>query len=63
MPAQVRAAPLSAQTYREGARDLASALQAQRDLDAVRAELNAARANVATAYAELELAAGGLVSP
>src|SRR5262249_45465714 len=35
VPAQERAAALSAQAYREGARDLASALQAERDLAAV----------------------------
>ena len=58
VPAQERAAALSAQAYREGARDLASALQADRDLTAVRAEVNAARADVATAWAELQLAAG-----
>jgi cobalt-zinc-cadmium efflux system outer membrane protein len=58
VPAQERAAALSAQAYREGARDLASALQADRDLAAVRAEVNAARADAATAWAELQLASG-----
>ncbi len=58
VPAQERAALLSAQAYREGARDLASALQADRDLTAVRAEVIAARADVATAWAELQVAAG-----
>ena len=58
VPAQERAAALSAQAYREGARDLASALQADRDLTAVRAEVNAARADAAMAWAELQLAAG-----
>jgi len=58
LPAQERAAALSAQAFREGARDLASALQAQRDLAAVNAELNAARANAAAAFADLQLATG-----
>jgi len=58
VPAQERAAALSAQAYREGARDLASALQAERDLAAVRAEVNAARADAAVAWEDLQLAAG-----
>jgi cobalt-zinc-cadmium efflux system outer membrane protein len=58
VPAQERAAALSAQAYREGARDLASALQAERDLAAVRAEVNAARADAAAAFADLQLAVG-----
>jgi outer membrane protein TolC len=58
VPAQERAATLSAQAYREGARDLASALQAERDLAAVRVEVNAARADAAAAYAALQLAVG-----
>lgn len=58
LPAQEKAATLSAQAYREGARDLASALQADRDLSAVRAEINGARADAATAWAELQLASG-----
>ena len=37
LPAQERAASLAEQAYREGARDLASALQAERDRAAVRA--------------------------
>ncbi|HUJ62999.1 MAG TPA: TolC family protein [Kofleriaceae bacterium] len=57
-PAQERAAALSAQAFREGARDLESALQAERDLAQVRAELNNARADAAIAFADLELAAG-----
>jgi outer membrane protein TolC len=57
-PAQERAAALSAQAYREGARDLASALQAERDLAAVRAEINTARAEAAAAWEDLQLAAG-----
>jgi outer membrane protein TolC len=58
IPAQERAAALSAQAYREGARDLASALQAERDLAAVRAEVNAARADAGIAWEDLQLAAG-----
>jgi cobalt-zinc-cadmium efflux system outer membrane protein len=58
VPAQERAAALSAQAYREGARDLSSALQAERDLAAVRAEVNAARADAAVAWEDLQLAAG-----
>lgn len=58
VPAQERAAALSAQAYREGARDLSSALVAERDLAAVRAEVNAARADAAAAFADLQLAAG-----
>jgi cobalt-zinc-cadmium efflux system outer membrane protein len=61
LPAQERAAALSAQAYREGARDLATALVAERDLAAVRAELNHDRADAATAFAELQLAVGGEV--
>jgi hypothetical protein len=48
VPAQERAAALSAQAYREGARDLA----------AVRAEVNAARADASAAWEDLQLAAG-----
>jgi outer membrane protein TolC len=58
LPASDQAARLSMQAYREGARDLASALVAERDLAAVRAELNDARAEAAIAFAELRLAAG-----
>ena len=58
LPAQERAAQLSAQAYREGARDLASALQADRDLSAVRAEIIAAQADLAEAWAALQDAAG-----
>jgi len=58
VPAQERAAALSAQAYREGARDLASALQAERDLAAVRAEVNAARADAAVTWEDLQRAAG-----
>src|SRR5689334_24718626 len=38
-----RAAALAAQAFREGARDLAYALQADRDLATTRADVNAAR--------------------
>jgi outer membrane protein TolC len=58
LPAHDRAAALSMQAYREGARDLASALVAERDLTAVRAEINDARAAAALAFAELAQAAG-----
>ena len=58
MPATERAAALSAQAYREGARDLSSALVAERDLAALRAEINDARASAAIAFADLQLAIG-----
>lgn len=58
LPAQERAAALSMQAYREGARDLSSALVAQRDLATARAELNDARATAALAFAELAVALG-----
>lgn len=58
LPAQSRAAEMSAQAYREGARDLAFALQAQRDLASVQADLNNARADAAVAYADLQIAIG-----
>jgi outer membrane protein TolC len=59
LPAQDRAATLASQAYREGARDLASALQAERDRTAVRSEIANARIDAATAWIELQLAAGG----
>lgn len=59
IPAHERAAQLSAQAYRERARDLASALQASRELTAVRAEVIAARADLATAWADLQVSSGG----
>jgi outer membrane protein TolC len=46
------------QAYREGARDLSSALVAERDLATTRAEMNDARATAALAFVELALAAG-----
>jgi len=58
LPAHDRAAALSMQAYREGARDLSSALVAERDLTAVRAEINDARAAAALAFAELAQATG-----
>jgi outer membrane protein TolC len=58
LPAQERAAKLSAQAYREGARDLATAVQAERDLLAVQRDVNSAQADAATAWVELETAAG-----
>jgi outer membrane protein TolC len=58
IPALERAAALSMQAYREGARDLSSALVAERDLATTRAEMNDARATAALAFVELALAAG-----
>jgi outer membrane protein TolC len=58
VPAQERAAAMSAEAFREGARDLVYALQAQRELAAVQAEIVGARADAATAFADLQLAAG-----
>ena len=58
IPAQEKAATLSMQAYREGARDRSSAGLAQRDLASARAELHDARAAAAAAYADLALAAG-----
>ena len=58
VPAHNKAAALSMQAYREGARDLSSALVAERDLTAVRAEINDARAAAALAFADLAQAAG-----
>lgn len=58
IPAQEKAATLSMQAYREGARDLASAVLAERDLASARAELNDARAQAALAYADLAVAIG-----
>ncbi|MEO7729995.1 MAG: hypothetical protein ABIY55_03415, partial [Kofleriaceae bacterium] len=58
LPVQERAAGLAAQAYREGARDLATAQQAQRDLSAVRFEIAAARIAAAQRWVELQVAAG-----
>lgn len=59
LPVQDRATTLASQAYREGARDLASALQAERDRTAVRTEIAEAKITAATAWIELTLAAGG----
>ena len=61
IPAQEKAAALSMQAYREGARDLSSAVLAERDLASARAELNDARAQAALAYANLVVAAGEMI--
>ncbi len=58
VPALDKAAALSMQAYREGARDLSSALVAERDLASALAEVNDARATAARAFAELAVAAG-----
>ncbi len=58
LPAQERGAAMAAQAFREGARDLVFALDAQRGLAAVRAELAAARADAAVALVDLQIAAG-----
>jgi cobalt-zinc-cadmium efflux system outer membrane protein len=58
VPAQQHAAELARQAYREGSRDLATALTAERDLAGVRADLVAARGDLATAWIELQIAAG-----
>ncbi len=58
VPAQERATQLAEQAYKEGARDLGTALQAERDLAAVRADLATARADLAVAWIELQVAAG-----
>jgi outer membrane protein TolC len=58
IPAHEKAAALSMQAYREGARDLSSALVAERDLASARADLNDTRAAAALAFAELALASG-----
>jgi outer membrane protein TolC len=58
LPVQERAASLAAQAYREGARDLATAQQAERDLAAVRFEIAAARIAAAQRWIEVQAAAG-----
>lgn len=58
LPAQERASTLAAQAYQEGARDLATALQASRDLAAVRAEVAAARTEAANAWLDVQNATG-----
>jgi outer membrane protein TolC len=59
MPAQQRAAQQAQQAFREGARDLSTALQAARDLTSVAGELANARIDAAQAWIDLALAAGG----
>ncbi|HET9989668.1 MAG TPA: TolC family protein, partial [Kofleriaceae bacterium] len=59
MPAQQRAAQQAQQAFREGARDLSTALQASRDLTSVAGELANARIDAAQAWIDLVLAAGG----
>ena len=54
-----RSTTLASQSYREGARDLASALLSERDRTAVRTEIAEAKITAATAWIELALAAGG----
>lgn len=58
LPAQEKASSLAMQAFREGARDVSSALQADRDLAAVRAELVAARADTGLAWIDLRAASG-----
>lgn len=58
LPAQERSTQLAQQAYREGARDLATALQASRDLSALRAEAAGARIAASSAWVELMLASG-----
>ena len=58
VPLQEKATAQSEQAYREGARELVTALQAERDLASVRAEVNAARIDAGVAWVELQLAAG-----
>jgi len=59
MPAQQRAAQQAQQAFREGARDLSTALQAARDLTSVAGELANAKVDAAQAWIDLVLAAGG----
>jgi outer membrane protein TolC len=59
MPAQQRAAQQAQQAFREGARDLSTALQAARDLTSVAGELANARVDASQAWIDLALAAGG----
>lgn len=59
LPAELRAAQQAQQAFREGARDLSTALQATRELTSVAAELANARVDAAQAWLDLELSAGG----
>lgn len=63
LPAEEKAAAMAATAYREGARDLAFALQAERELAGVRAERTSALADAAAAYVALQIAAGDEVGP
>ena len=58
LPAQQRATQLAQQAFREGARDLSTALQATRDLQAVDAELANARIDSGLAWQAVVIAAG-----
>ena len=58
LPVQERAASLAARAYREGARDLSTAQQAERDLSAVRFEIAVARIAAAQRWVEVQVAAG-----
>jgi outer membrane protein TolC len=58
VPAQQQATHLAQQAYREGARELVTALQATRDLQDVTAELANARIDSALAWQQLAIAAG-----
>ncbi|MEO8841640.1 MAG: TolC family protein [Kofleriaceae bacterium] len=58
LPAQQRATQLAEQAFREGARDLSTALQATRDLQAIDAELANARIESGLAWQVVVIAAG-----
>lgn len=58
LPAQQRATRLAQQAFREGARDLSTALQATRDLQAIDAELANARIDSGLAWEAVMIAAG-----
>jgi outer membrane protein TolC len=58
LPAQQRATQLAQQAFREGARDLSTALQATRDLQAIDAELANARIDSGLAWQAVVIAAG-----
>ena len=58
LPAQQRATQLAQQAFREGARDLSTALQATRDLQAIDAELANARIDSGLAWQAVVVAAG-----
>ncbi len=58
LPAQQRATQLAQQAFREGARDLSTALQATHDLQAIEAELANARIDRGLAWQTVVVAAG-----